>query len=306
MTTRAIGKAADCFKTNAKVCPTFRPLGAIIYDDRILSFKGLDKVSIWTFPAGRILIPIVYGEYQKSRLSKLKGQTFLTFKNSVFYLYCIIDCPEPPAISPDDFLGVDMGICNIAADSDGTVYSGEGVRAARAKVDFLRAKLQSKGTKSAKRLLKKISGKGKLFASHTNHVISKRIVSTAERTGRGVAIEDLSGIRRRATAMRKDTRNTFHSWCFNQLATYIKYKSAAAGVEVKVVDPKGTSQKCSCCGHTDKSNRKTRDKFSCLRCQHSEHADINAAKNIRKADAIRPDAARRASSSSVAAILRKK
>jgi putative transposase len=43
-----------------------------------------------------------------------------------------------------------------------------------------------------------------------------------------------------------------------------------------------TSRECSVCGYTDKENRKTQEVFECLRCGHKEHADLNAAKVIRK------------------------
>src|SRR6516225_2940324 len=76
MAVRAIGKAVESFKRDKKICPVFKPRGAITYDERILSFKGLDKVSLWTL-AGRILLPLVYGEYQKERFGRLKGQVDL-------------------------------------------------------------------------------------------------------------------------------------------------------------------------------------------------------------------------------------
>src|SRR6516225_2910005 len=76
LTVRAIGKAVECFRRDKKVCPIFKPRGAITYDERILSFKGLDKVSLWTLK-GRLLLPLVYGEYQKERFGRLKGQVDL-------------------------------------------------------------------------------------------------------------------------------------------------------------------------------------------------------------------------------------
>ena len=51
------------------------------------------------------------------------------------------------------------------------------------------------------------------------------------------------------------------------------------------VNPVYTSQTCSCCGHVDKDNRKSQDKFKCTSCGHTENADFNAAKNISKAGA---------------------
>ena len=140
--------------------------------------------------------------------------------------------------------------------------------------------MQAKGTKSAKRLLKKRSRKESRFVADTNHKISKRIVQLAKCTSRAVAIEDLSGIRSRIKA-RKNERTTLHGWSFAQLGTFLDYKAARAGVPLVRVDPKYTSQRCSECGHTEKANRNTRDEFCCVACGHTSHADTNGAKNIR-------------------------
>lgn len=56
--------------------------------------------------------------------------------------------------------------------------------------------------KSAKRLLKKRRRKESRFAADTNHRIAKQIVTEAERTGRGIALEDLGGIRDRVRLRR--------------------------------------------------------------------------------------------------------
>jgi hypothetical protein len=128
----------------------------------------------------------------------------------------------PPATSsdaaakdPDGFLGVDLGIANIAATGDGTRFCGKALNQVRHRNQRLRAKLQAKATKSAKRLLKKRNRKETRFAADTNHIIAKRIVTEAERTGRGIALEDLTGIRDRVR-LRRPQRVTLHSWAFHQ------------------------------------------------------------------------------------------
>jgi IS605 OrfB family transposase len=80
----------------------------------------------------------------------------------------------------------------------------------------LRQRLQKKGTKSAKRLLKKRRQKEARFARDVNHWIAKELVKRAQGTGRGIALEDLKGIRERVT-VRKSQRRQHHSWAFNQL-----------------------------------------------------------------------------------------
>src|SRR5262245_38829195 len=122
MAIRAIGKAVETFKRDKKVCPLFKPEGAITYDERILGLKGPAHVSLWTLQ-GRQVIAMVYGEYQAEQMSRLKGQVDLVYRDSTFYLYATIDVPENTPIQPTRFLGIDLGIANIATDSDGNSYT---------------------------------------------------------------------------------------------------------------------------------------------------------------------------------------
>jgi IS605 OrfB family transposase len=145
---------------------------------------------------------------------------------------------------------------------------------------MLRAKLQKKGTKSSRRRLKKLSGKERKFATWTNHNISKRIVTTAKDTNRGIAIEELGGIRDRVT-VRRSQRVTMHSWSFSQLRLFLEYKTRLNGIQIVAVDSRNTSRTCPSCGHIDKANRKTQSVFSCVSCGFSGLADHIAAVNIR-------------------------
>lgn len=276
---RCISKVADAFKVNRNVAPVFRSLAAQPYDDRILSFKGNDTVSIWTIE-GRINLKFVAGQKQRDLLALRKGEVDLCFVRGKWFLTCTCDIPETERFKPSDWLGVDLGIVSLAATSDGKVYTGDEVECARRKFAKRRKELQSNGSKAAKRRLKKMSGKQKRFQKHTNHVISKAIVIEAERTLRGIALEELTHIRTRVTARRKD-RNRLHNWSFGQLRAFVAYKALRAGVPVTYVEPAYTSQGCSCCGTIDKRNRPNQATFSCVSCGYSEPADLNAARNIR-------------------------
>ena len=288
LTIRAISKVSEAYKRDKKTQPMFKPHGAVVYDQRILSWKGLDKVSILTLE-GRQIVPIRIGNYQETRLDRIVRQTDLIYRDKVFYLAAVVDVPEPPTDDPDDFIGVDLGIKNIAFDSDGVQYSGDKVNTVRTCYAKLRAKLQSKRTKSANRLLQKRRRKEARFARDVNHVISKRIVETAKDTHRGIALEDLKGIRER-TIVRKSQRRQQHSWGFYQLRQFIEYKAKLAGVLVVLVDPRNTSRTCPVCGYVDKRNRKTQSKFSCVSCGFSSIADYIAAVNIsRRASVNTPD-----------------
>lgn len=112
----------------------------------------------------------------------------------------------------------------------------------------------------------------------TNHTISRRIIDFAQQTGNPtIAIENLDGIR--TAPRRKEQNQAAHSWVFYQLEQLLQYKAANLGFAIIEVDPHHTSQGCSKCGHTVKSNRHGH-KFVCKACGYSLHADLNAARNI--------------------------
>lgn len=293
---RCIAKVADAYKVGRDAQRTFRPHGAIPYDSRILSWK-LDgqTVSIWTL-AGRQTIPYVAGRRDLELLRSQRGETDLCLVDGAFYLFTTCDVEEPEPIDVEGFLGIDMGIVNIVADSDGNTYSGGQVNGLRRRHRRTRKRLQSKGTKSANRLLKKRRRTERRFAKDVNHTISKRIVAVAQGTERGIAVENLNGIRERVTA-RRSQRATLHSWSFGQLRQFIEYKSRLAGVPVVAVDPRYTSQTCPECGYIDKRNRQSQSLFQCVSCGLAGPADTIAAVNIGCRAAVnQPDAATGAAS----------
>lgn len=279
MAVRCIGKVVDAYKVGKKRKRTFKPLGAVPYDDRILSYK-LDPqtVSIWTI-AGRETIPFLAGERQLALLAHQRGESDLAFIRGEYYLFatCDVETPEPDDVT--EYLGVDLGVSNLATDSDGTLHSGSHVNNVRIRYARMRAKLQAKGTKSAKRLLRKRSGRESRFVHDVNHCLSKQLVKKAKGTGRGLALENLKGIRDRVT-VRKPQRLLLHSWSFSDLRLKIAYKASRYGVHVVYVDPRNTSRECAVCGCVDKRNRPSQDQFLCTSCGHAAHADVNAAVNI--------------------------
>jgi IS605 OrfB family transposase len=137
--------------------------------------------------------------------------------------------------------------------------------------------LQRCGSKSAKRHLKKLKGKERRFKRNANHVISKKIVQSAQKHNKAIALEELKGFK---VIVRKSQRERFGKWSFFELATFITYKAKLKGIEVVKVDPRMTSRMCSQCKHCEKANRSQRDHFKCKSCGFAEAADFNAAINI--------------------------
>jgi len=225
------------------------------------------------------------------------GETDLVCRDGRWYLYATVESPQAPLAEPvNGFVGVDMGIVNIATTSDGHMAAGARLNRYRKRQLNLRKRLQAKKTSSARRLLKKRRRKEARFAADINHQISKRIVAEAQRTGRGIAVEKLTGIRARVR-LRKPQRAAVHSWAFAQLGAFLGYKAQAAGVAFVEVDPAYSSQTCHRCGWVDKRNRRSQSEFECGRCRFVGHADYNAAKVVaargvqRWGEVMRPHAA---------------
>jgi IS605 OrfB family transposase len=300
MAIRAIAKVTEAYKRDKKIRPTFRPHGAMVYDERICNFPTVDRVSLLTLD-GRVMLPFRFGAYADAMMQRRRGQCDLLFRTrtDTFYLAVTVDAPEPTPDEIRDYLGVDLGVIALAATSDGEFLNHSTgpkqahINQVRARYSRLRGKLQKKGTTSAKQLLRKRSGREKRFARDVNHCLSKALVQTAKGTRRGIALEDLKGIRERAgKTVTKRQRRVLHSWAFAQLRAFIDYKARLAGVCVVPVDAAYTSQTCSRCGHCEKANRKSQARFLCRSCGFSAHADLNAATNIaRRAAVIPPDAA---------------
>lgn len=289
---RLLAKVGDSYRLDKRKQRTYRPLGAIAYDDRILRWYD-DEVSIWTVAEkSRQRIPYVCDKRTRALLESRRGESDLVYRGGKWYLFAGVEVEEPPIGTPEDWLGVDLGIVNLATDSDGETHTGEKVEKSRKRYERIRSKLQKAGTKSAKRHLKKLSGRERRFKKDVNHCLSKSVVSKAKESDRGVAIEDLEGIRARTgKRLRRSQRSRHGKWAFGELRAFVTYKSRLAGVALVCVDPAYTSQMCSECGHCEKANRRSRDDFRCKSCGHTAPADHNAATNISRASVMVPIAA---------------
>ena len=278
-----LGPAGSKRRTRARGRPiVFRPDAAQPFDDRCLSWQyDAGTVSLWTV-AGRLKAVRFTGRAEdlKTLREYRRGESDLVHRDGMWFLHAVCEVPETPLNeAPSGWLGVDLGIVDIATTSDGARYAGRGVNRYRKRQLRLRAKPQAKNTKGAKKVLKRQRRKEARFAADVNHGIAKKIVAEAQRTGRGIALEEPTGIRDRVR-LRKPQRATLHSWTFHQLGTFIGCKARRAGVPVVFVDPACTSQECSHCRYVDKRNRPSQAVFACRSCGVVAHADHNASRNI--------------------------
>lgn len=274
---RAIARVCATLKVKSKTHSTFQPT-SIDYDQRIFSFREWDWTFSLTLLHTRARLESILGDYQKGRLQghMPTSATLVKRRNGTFFLHVQIKDTLPSPRPTTGTLGVDLGRRRIAVDSDGTIYEAGEVHNLRYHYPKVRRSLQAKGTKGAKRALKRLSGREQRHMRAVNHVISRRLVDTARDTGRQLALEDLEGIRLRTT-VRKAHRYGKESWTFFQLRQFVTYKAEDAAVPVIFVNPAYTSQDCHCCGARGQRNAL---QFVCTTCGHVGDADINAAHNI--------------------------
>ena len=280
--TEALKSVDERLKQGRKAGRPTSELCPVRYDARSYWVKLTEGTASLASVAGRVCVRFNVCAYYRRYLQWTPCSADLCFdaKTRRFYLHVVVetDAPEPDC---DGVLGVDLGITEIATDSEGNQYSGEAVKGVRRRVRRIRRLLQARGTKSAKKHLKRIRQKQSRFSRDVNHCVSKSLVATAQHSRKALAVEDLKGIRDRSeTVFSREMRWLMGNWAFDQLRQFLGYKAEAAGIPLVSVDPRNTSRTCSKCGHCEKANRKSQAKFLCLFCGFEANADSNAAVNI--------------------------
>ena len=238
---------------------------------RSASFKN-NILSIATIK-GRVKIPFTIPDCYRQYFNWDVTESLLRIdkKGRCFFLFTF--SKEVDVKSSDvqnRVLGIDLGVNNLAVTSDGKFY-GSDVKSLRIKHDRLVSKLQAKGTKSAKRHLKRLSGRWRRFMAWTNHNISKRIVESVP-AGTTIVMEDLTNIRRGCRY-----NKWVHKWAFRQEQSFIDYKAVRKGCRVAYGNPYRTSIDCPICHNNLVRHRGF---VCCLHCGFSLSADLNGSRNL--------------------------
>jgi IS605 OrfB family transposase len=296
LTIHAIRRVASNRKTakkDNKPVKGFKPTSAT-YDIRTFRFDEKNWIVSLTMVGGREKFGLAIGNYQRGLLKgqNPKSATLSKRKDGSYYLNIQLESIPPEPVKTDKILGCDLGRTDICVTSVGEKFSGKQITKIRNKYADLRAKLQqkaAKGTRATRRrcreLLKRLSGKEKRFQSHTNHTVSYRLVQQAKRNNQVIALENLTGIRKRTNQLPQSRKNKRlgNSWAFYQLRQYLTYKAVKFGVEIVLVDPRYTSQMCHQCNHIHPvrgESYRNGKRFACGHCLWSGDADYNGSRNI--------------------------
>jgi len=271
-----IGRGASKHKTS---CPLSRTM-AVRYDARSYS-AALDKgeVSILTV-TGRKRFKVTVPEYFKRYLTWKRTTADLFLRKSGVFLHIVFEKEIADPVLTGNAVGIDRGINQIAVTSENKFYSGHACKEITGKYRALRKRLQTCGSASAKRHLKRLSAKENRYRADVNHCVSRSIVDQIP-TGTVIVLEDLDSIRQ-TVRLRRKQRTLLHNWSFYQLQQFLIYKSAEKGIAVEFVDSRYTSQKCSVCGYISRANRTSQSSFQCKECGFAINADLNASRNIKQ------------------------
>jgi IS605 OrfB family transposase len=236
--------------------------------------------------AGRQFIPFTVPHYSAHYAGNPIATADLCYRKGKYWLHVVVSVPEPTVEKNPLVVGVDLGLNRPAVTSERQFLGDPHWKEVDRRYFRIRRKLQSNGTKSAKRHLKKLSQKQLRFHRDCDHVLSKRIVHHTP-DGATIVFENLTNIRDSSQIGRgKQNKNVenkrkLHSWTFAQLHRFTAYKAQERGQLVVKVDPRRTSQTCSRCGYQHRSNRRSQSFFKCRKCGYSLNADLNASYNIR-------------------------
>jgi len=274
--------------------PTFRPVKCpvsrstpIRSDARSYWVKWERMTASLATVAGRLEIPFTVPVHARQYLGGKLCSADLCFHHGRSVLHGVVSFPAPVVAPSQEVMGVDLGL-NRPAVTSTRVFLGERRWKEQERRSFrLRRKRQAKGTTSAKRHLKKLSGQRFRQRKDHDHVLSKRIVQNAP-AGSTMVLENLTTIRETSNVGRGKgnkhvaTKRRIHAWSFAPFHAFLSYKAEARGMTVVKVDPRHTSQTCSRCQHQARNNRRSQSLFLCRACGYCLNADLNAAVNSRE------------------------
>jgi IS605 OrfB family transposase len=252
-------------------CPRSKQARTITLDKNLVSIHK-DHIRLTTTGDRREKIHFDSYPLLEQDWHHLRRSAELVRQGSHWYICLYFDVPEAPNTGTGT-IGVDRGITNIAVVSDNRFYNSKKHKEVKARYQYKRQQLQSKGTRSAKRLLRSLSGRENRFVRDYNHCISKSILTSNPSQ---IVLEDLKFPDRKRS---KSLNRRLGSWSFSELGRFLTYKARLRGTLVTLVAPQYTSQRCSRCGHVHKQSRRGSE-YHCVECGFRLHSDLNAARNI--------------------------
>jgi putative transposase len=231
----------------------------------------------------RILIPLRYGDYQRSFLmdTTLKRGSVTITEEAIIITFG----KEIQDVTPLSRVGVDLNEKS-AVLSDGTRYDLSEVARLHTEYGVRRRDFYSRHPQD-RRLKQKFAGSSRERerVRQVLHETTKKMVESAKTNGQSIVLERLRGIRyahRRGNGEGKSRRRRIAQWPFRTLQAYITYKAAWSGVRVEFVSAAWTSQTCNQCHYLNRKLKPTERSWQCPQCGCQLDRDLNAAINIER------------------------
>jgi putative transposase len=214
-----------------------------------------------------------------------------------------VDVPAQPLVPTGRKVGIDLGVANLVATSDGELHVGElfGARTRQRLANAQRALARKqRGSNRRRRQVEEVvrlHRKVKNQRMNAAHQLSRQLVNDYDL----IVVEDLKvknmlrapkakpdpdhpgGFLSNGAAAKAGLNRSIHDAGWATLLSLLTYKAESAGRTVVTADAHYTSQTCFECGHVERGNRVSQAEFRCCSCGHEAHADINAARNILRA-----------------------
>ncbi len=190
---------------------------------------------------GRITVPFVVPAYAAPYVGAKTCTAELMHRDGTWFLHIVVDFPAPAVAHADDVIGVDLGVAQPAVTSDNRFLGKRAWRNTENRYFKQRRALQARGSKSARRHLRKVRGKHARFRRDCDHGLSTRVVRGTV-PGATIVVEHPTGIRARVRSRRGKHARRVHGWSFAQLrsSSSTKPRLAVARWSVSSRDTRAT------------------------------------------------------------------
>jgi IS605 OrfB family transposase len=241
----------------------------------------------------QLVIPVKFSNYHKKKLENKILQKTFTLKLNKYNRIEIIAVYEieieQKTPKSNDIIGIDIGLKNLITTTDGEV-----IRQNEQIVKLTKIIQQKQINRdSIQAYLRKIKGDDNFELGNKNFQIQQNRLTNfvkcdnrykikqflKNRLNDHIIMEDLNLNDSRTYSA--EVNNLLKKMHIQQIKNDIIKYCKEYGIKINLINPAFTSQECPVCNFISKDNRKTQEKFSCIKCSHTDNADHNAAVNIK-------------------------
>ena len=262
------------FKRKPRKKPTTcgQVLCGLRYDKRTMTIRG-EQLTLSCI-GKRVKLILAVPDYFREIYDNwdFRGATVTYAKQTKqFWVRLVFEHSDPEKLEHGDVQGIDRGLYHLCSTHDGKFFSSNKIRANQRKYLYNRKQLQQKGTRSAKRRLKSMSGREKRFNRYlidVSHAITKQLAQ--QKNVRTFILQNLDG---------KRTWNQREYIQLPRFEEFLEYKATALGKTVIFLDSRFNPNKCNLC--KSRNTKIDNGYVKCHSCKYTNVASLNRAINLR-------------------------